>query len=154
MLKYFLKFVLRNPQFPTGFRTLKIIFYVVSNNFSYTQLYFVFLLQKDPYFNHDGTDTFFCFFASESFLYLSRASFRLFFFFRKILLPFRCFFLKLFFAFLIISINHFYTFLLLISYYYLVYKLYTHFLLLSFIYSFIYITIFIYRKKYIKKIVL
>ena len=46
MLKYFfeiLKFFLRNPQFLTTLQNLKIIFHALIKNFSYTQLFFVFL---------------------------------------------------------------------------------------------------------------
>ena len=68
-----------------------------NNNFSYTQLSFAFLLQKYSYVNHDDTGAFFSFSSSERFLYLSRAFFLpfFFFFFRKILVLFTCFFPKL-----------------------------------------------------------
>ena len=56
---------------------LAVISYILYNNFFYTQLASVFDLQKD-----DNIDPFF------------------FFFFKKILIPFTCFFSKLFFVFL------------------------------------------------------
>ena len=40
--------------------------YVLNNKFSYTQLSFVFLLQKDSYFDYDDSDAFFSF-SSERF---------------------------------------------------------------------------------------
>ena len=92
MVKYLfetLKFVLRILIFQLFYRTLKIIFYVLNNNYSYIELSFVSLLKKNSDFDHDYTDPFF------------------FFFFRKILVPSLCFFSKLFFVFLIIFINHF-----------------------------------------------
>ena len=81
MPKYFFNFVLGILHFQLLYRTLKsnlkIIPYVLNNNFSYTQLSFVFLPRKDYYFDHDDTEVFF------------------FFFFRKILLSF----IRLFFFF-------------------------------------------------------
>ena len=59
MLKYFLNFLLRTFNFQLLYRTQISIPYVLSYNFSYTQLSFVFLLQKDSYFDHDGSDVFF-----------------------------------------------------------------------------------------------
>ena len=85
----------RNPQINS-----KDIFYVLSNNFSYTQLSFLFLRQEDSYYVHDDTDVFFYFSSSERFWYLSRAFFLPLFLFRKILMSFACFFSKLFFVFL------------------------------------------------------
>ena len=102
-----LKFVLRIFNFQLLYRTPKIIFYVLNKNFSYTQLSFVFLLQKDSSFNHDDTDALLS--LSERFLYLHQAFF--FSFFREILLPFVCFFSKLFLVFLKIFINQFYIYL-------------------------------------------
>ena len=94
------------------YRTLKIIFYVLNNNFSFTQLFFVFLPRKDSYCNHDDTDTFFIFFIRKTFLSVSSLFLPfLFFFFRSILIYFTCFFFKLFFAFLIIFIYHFYIYI-------------------------------------------
>ena len=75
--------------------------YVLNNKFSYTQLSFVFLLQKDSYFDYDDSDAFFSF-SSERFWYLSQVFFPLFLFFsfhRKILMSFMCLFSKLFFVF-------------------------------------------------------
>ena len=70
---------------------------MLTYSFLYTQLSFVFLLQKDSDFDHDDTDVFF---SSERFWYLSRAFFCPFFFsFRKILISLMCFFSKLFFVF-------------------------------------------------------
>ena len=43
-----------NPQINS-----KDIFYVLSNSFLYTQLYFLYFLQKDFYCVHDDTDDFF-----------------------------------------------------------------------------------------------
>ena len=40
---------------------------MINNNFSYNQLSFVFLLQKDFYFNHDDTDAFFFFLLQKGF---------------------------------------------------------------------------------------
>ena len=52
----------RIPQDPKNSQiNSKDIFYVLNNNFSYTQLPFLFLLQKDSYYVHDETDTFFFF---------------------------------------------------------------------------------------------
>ena len=55
MLKYFWKSSISKILY----RILKIIFYALINNFSYTQLSCVFLLQKDFYFDPDDTDPFF-----------------------------------------------------------------------------------------------
>ena len=87
--------------------------YVLNNKFSYTQLSFVFLLQKDSYFDYDDSDAFFSF-SSERFWYLSQVFFHLFLFFsfhRKILMSFMCLFSKLFFVFFIKSIYHFYIYI-------------------------------------------
>ena len=56
-----LKFVLGIFNFQLLYRTLKIIFHVLNNNFSYTQLSLVFLLEKDSSFDKDDTDAFFLF---------------------------------------------------------------------------------------------
>ena len=40
---------------------------MLNNIFSYTQLSFVSLIQKDYYFNHDDTDAFFLFFLQKDF---------------------------------------------------------------------------------------
>ena len=79
---FFDKLSLRNPQFLTTLKNPKnYMFYALNNNIWYTQLSFVFLFQIDFYICLGGF-------------------FRLFFFFfRKILEPFPCFFLKLFFVF-------------------------------------------------------
>ena len=73
-LEYFfetLKFFLRNPQFPDFPRflsiSIKMSFYVLNNNFSYIQLSFVFVLQKDSYFAHNDTETFFLFLLQKDF---------------------------------------------------------------------------------------
>ena len=54
---------------------------MLSNNFSFIQLLFVFLLQKDFYFNHDCTDVFFFFLYQKGFYICLGTFFRLFFFF-------------------------------------------------------------------------
>ena len=111
MVKYLfetLKFVLRILIFQLFYRTLKIIFYVLNNNYSCIQLSFVSLLKKNSDFDHDYTDPFFFFFFRNIFISaLGLFSPFFFFFFRKILVPSLCFFWKLFFVFLIIFINHF-----------------------------------------------
>ena len=68
MLEHFLSLVIGSHKN----RILKTIFYVLNNNFSYIQLSFVFLLQKDFYFGPDDTDVFFFFASSDLFLFLSR----------------------------------------------------------------------------------
>ena len=45
----------------------KIISYMLNNNFSYIQLSFFFLLQKDSYLDHDDTDAFFLFLLQKDF---------------------------------------------------------------------------------------
>ena len=57
----------KNPQINS-----KDTFYVLDKKFSYTQLSFLFLLQKGSYCFYDDTD-FFSFTSSERFLYLLRA---------------------------------------------------------------------------------
>ena len=59
--------------------------------------FFVFLFRRDFYFDNEDTDTFSLFFSSERSLYLSPALFAVFFFyfFRKILITFTCFFSNL-----------------------------------------------------------
>ena len=79
----------------------KVIYYVVNNNFSYTQRSFLFFLQKDSYYIHDDTDAFFLFFLQKDFDICLLPFFGFF-------LSFMCFFLKLFYVFLIIFIYHFY----------------------------------------------
>ena len=138
MLKSFFEFCPKHPSFPTTqnpkklfliykniFRPktstishyfiepLKTKFDVLNNNFSYTQLYFVFLLQEDSYFYHGDTDTFFIFrkiliSVSVSVSRKILVSVCIFFFFRKILISFVFFFSKFFFVFLIVFIYHFY----------------------------------------------
>ena len=81
---------------------------MLNNNFSYTQLSFFFLLQKDYFFNHHDTDVFFLFFFRKILIALSgHLSLFFSFFFRKILTSFTCFFSKNLFVFLIIFSNHF-----------------------------------------------
>ena len=64
---YMLKYVLFQGilHFSLLYRTLKsdikIISYALDKNFLYTQLSFVFLLQKDFYFDRDDADAFFLF---------------------------------------------------------------------------------------------
>ena len=53
-------------------------FYVLNNNFSYTQLSLAFFPQKGSYYVHNDTDFFFFLFL-ERFWYLSRAFLHLFF---------------------------------------------------------------------------
>ena len=115
MLKDFLNFVLRtlknyflHVKISLNFVFLKIISYELNNDFSYTQLSFVFLLWKVFHFDHD-TDAFLSFSSSERFLYLSRVFFShfFFFFFRRVLVPFMCFFPQLFFVFFIF-LDHLY----------------------------------------------
>ena len=63
-------FVLGIFYFLLLYRTLeipKIIFYVLNNNFSYTQLSFLMLLQKDSYLDHDDTGVFFLFLLQKDF---------------------------------------------------------------------------------------
>ena len=95
MLKYFLYFVIGILNFQLLYRTLKsyflyakksfilgifyflllyrtrknpkIISYMLNNNFSYIQLSFFFLLQKDSYLDHDDTDAFFLFLLQKDF---------------------------------------------------------------------------------------
>ena len=62
-----LKFVLGIFNFQLLYRTLKIIFHVLNNNFSYTQLSLVFLLEKDSSFDNDDTDAFFLFLLQKDF---------------------------------------------------------------------------------------
>ena len=68
----------------------KVIFLCAKYNFSYTQLIYAFVRQKDFHYVHDDSDVFF------------------FLFLRKALISFACFFLMLFFVFLVIVIYHFY----------------------------------------------
>ena len=108
MLKYFLTFVL---DFLKKLFSIcqKIISYVPNNNFSYTQLSFVFLLQIDSYLDHDDTDPFSLFFFRKIFISLSNLFLPFFFFFfTKILAPFTSFFLTFLCFFWINFINHFY----------------------------------------------
>ena len=69
MLKYFLTFVL---DFLKKLFSIcqKIISYVPNNNFSYTQLSFVFLLQIDSCLDHDDTNPFSLFFFRKIFISL------------------------------------------------------------------------------------
>ena len=46
---------------------LKVISYVLNNSFSYTQLSFLFVLQKNSYYVHDDTDAFFLFLLQKDF---------------------------------------------------------------------------------------
>ena len=81
------------------YKTLKITFYVLNDNFVYIQ----------PFFVHDDTDLFFSFFFFRNIFISVWSLFSsfFFFFFRKILISFTCFFLKLFFVFLIKFIFNF-----------------------------------------------
>ena len=88
-------------------KKLFLIFYALNNNFSYTQISFDFLLQKDFYSDPDDTSTLFLYLLQKDFC-ICLWPFFAFFFFRKILVPCRCFLLKLFFVLLIIFINDFY----------------------------------------------
>ena len=49
----------------------KVIFCVLNNNLSYTQLSLAFVPQKDSYYVQDDTGVFFLFSSSERFWYLS-----------------------------------------------------------------------------------
>ena len=87
--------------------------YVLNNKFSYTQLSFVFVLQKDSYFDYDDSDAFFFFFFRKILISVS-GLFSPFFFF----LPqrdFDVFHVLVFKAFLcfffIKSIYHFYIYI-------------------------------------------
>ena len=102
-----LKFVLRIFNFQLFYRTLKIIFYVLNNNSSYTQLSFVFLLQK-IFFSITMILMFCCLFQKDFFTCIGPFFFS---FFRKILLPFVCFFLKLFLVFLKVFIYNIYIYI-------------------------------------------
>ena len=87
----------------------KMIFYGLNNKFSYIQLSFVFLLQKDSYFDHDYTDAFSLFLPQEDF-YICITPFFTFFLF-LLQKDFGIFCVILFEAFLcfsIICVNHFY----------------------------------------------
>ena len=78
------------------YKNLKIIFHVLNNNFSYTQLFLFFFFRKISI----SIPMLLTLFYSERSLYLSRAFYLVFsFFFWKILVPFPSFFLKLFFVF-------------------------------------------------------
>ena len=94
---------------------LKRYFYVLGNNFWYTQFFFFFFFrkihQKESYYIHNDTDDFFLFPLQKDFDICLELFFAFsFFFFKKILISFMCFFLKLFFVFLIIFIYHFYVY--------------------------------------------
>ena len=101
-----------NPwkKLPQDVKNLHIIwkdsFHVLSNNFSYAELSFLFLLQKDSYYLHDDT-TLFSFSSSERFWYISWTIFRLF----LLLKDFGIFRLLLFQAFLCVFGNIYLTFL-------------------------------------------
>ena len=66
---------LKNPQINS-----KDNFYVLNNNFSYTQLSFLFLLQKDSYYLYDDTDVFFLFLLQKDFDIFCVLPFKVFFF--------------------------------------------------------------------------
>ena len=89
---------------------LTVIYYMlIYNNFFYTQLAFVFDLQKDLYIAHDNIDTFFFFFFRKTLIsFTCYFSFFVFYFLRKILITFTCFFSKSFFVFFIIFSCNFY----------------------------------------------
>ena len=81
VISYMLKFVLGILNFQLLYRTLKIIcLYVLNNTFSYVQSFFVFLLQKDSYFDHGDTDAFFLFLLEKEF-YICPEPFSTFFLF-------------------------------------------------------------------------
>ena len=112
VISYTLKFFLGILNFKLLYRTLK-KFYALTNNFSYVQLSFTFLLQKDSYYVPDNTDASFLFLLQKYFyiclffIFISAVfAFFLFFFLRKILVYFTCFFFKLFFVFLIMFMHH------------------------------------------------
>ena len=75
--------------------------------FSYILLFFIFLLRKDFYSIHDHTDVSFLFLPQKNsyieYIFISRG-----FFLQKYLDTFTCFFLDLFFVFLIMFNWHFY----------------------------------------------
>ena len=83
-------------------------FYVINNNFSYTQLSFLFLLQKYSYCVHDDTDVFFHLLQRAFDICLEPFLAFLILFFIKILISLTCFVLKIFFELLIIVSYHFY----------------------------------------------
>ena len=99
-MSYMLKYFLKSSVFKQLYRPSKIVFYMGNNNFSYTQLSFVLLLQKDFILNMMILMVFFFFFFKKIFIsVLGFFSHFFFFFFKKILMSFPCFFLKLFFVF-------------------------------------------------------
>ena len=132
MLKYFLNFVL-------GFlKKLFLVFsqiisYVLNNNFSYAQLSFVFLLQKNSQFDPSNIDAFFLFLLQKYF-YICLEPFSVFFLFlfRKILISLGTIFLYIMFNSIIDEtfvfrfqyhqIFYFFPFLYMLSKIYLVFK--------------------------------
>ena len=70
-----------------------VIFYVLSNNFSKTQLAFAFVSQKNSYYVHDDTVAFLLFILQKDFNICHKPFFSpfVFFFFRKILISFASF---------------------------------------------------------------
>ena len=87
----------------------KTIFYLLNNNLSYTHSRLFFFIRK-VFISITMILTLFFLSSSERFLYISGAFFSSLFCycFRKTLVPFSCFFLKLLFVFFIMFINHFY----------------------------------------------
>ena len=86
-----------------------VTFYVLNNNFSYTELPFAFVLQKDSYYVQDDTDAFFLFLLQKDFD-ICRGPFSTFclFLFQKDLDIFHVLLFEAFVCFLIIVICHFY----------------------------------------------
>ena len=76
---------------------------MLNNNFSYTQLSFFVIIQKDSYYVHDDTEPFFLFLFLKDFGICLEPLFIFFFFVGKILITFTCLFSKRFFVFLIYS---------------------------------------------------
>ena len=94
------KFVLGTSPFKLIYSILKISSYVLNNNFSYIQTFFVFFLQKTSYFNHDDIDAFSFFFFKNFFFEICLGPFFCLFFFSPSQIFWhlsRAFFSKLFF---------------------------------------------------------
>ena len=66
-ISYMLKFVLGILNFQTTLQNLKTFFYMLNNDLSHIQPFFVFLLQKDSQFDHDDADVFFLFLLQKYF---------------------------------------------------------------------------------------
>ena len=109
MLIYFLKSWNLSKgifNFQLLYRTPKMTFYVLNNNFSYTQLSFVVLHQKD--FDHHDTDAYFLFLLQKDLYICPGPFFAFFFLLQKDFGMFHMLLFKAFLCFLIIFINHFY----------------------------------------------